>query len=131
MGFHARYHARWKTYRYRIYRGPGCPPFLWRYVYHYPYDLDPRAMAEAAGLLLGEHDFASFAASGEESPDPDGEAWGRRGEKVGMVRKITRSRIIRQRRVPLLVYEVRGNGFLRQNLVMKLLPKPGLGKPLK
>ncbi len=27
--FHARHSARTKTYRYRIYRGPICPPFIW------------------------------------------------------------------------------------------------------
>ncbi|HZC24929.1 MAG TPA: tRNA pseudouridine synthase A, partial [Candidatus Binatia bacterium] len=31
-GFHARHAARAKSYRYRIYRGAICPPFLARYV---------------------------------------------------------------------------------------------------
>ena len=35
--FHARHSAKAKTYRYRIYRGDICPPFLARYVYHDPY----------------------------------------------------------------------------------------------
>ncbi|HMK21143.1 MAG TPA: hypothetical protein VK466_02355, partial [Terriglobales bacterium] len=34
--FHARKSAQAKTYRYRIYRGDICPPFLARYVWHYP-----------------------------------------------------------------------------------------------
>src|SRR5207302_9590652 len=38
--FHARKSARAKTYRYRIYRGPICPPFLSGYAWHYPYFLD-------------------------------------------------------------------------------------------
>jgi len=38
--FHARKSARAKTYQYRIYRGAICPPFLARYVWHYPYPLD-------------------------------------------------------------------------------------------
>ena len=33
-GFHARKSARAKMYRYRIYRGDICPPFLSRYVWH-------------------------------------------------------------------------------------------------
>lgn len=37
--FHARRSARAKTYRYRIYRTAICPPFLARYVWHYPYPL--------------------------------------------------------------------------------------------
>lgn len=46
--FHARKSARAKTYRYRIFREPVCPPFLARYVWHFPYPLDEVAMAQAA-----------------------------------------------------------------------------------
>src|SRR6202140_998812 len=60
--FHARHSARAKAYRYRIYREAICPPFLARYVWHYPYPLDEPAMVRAAGLVEGEHDFTSFAA---------------------------------------------------------------------
>lgn len=64
--FHARHSARAKTYRYRIYRGAICPPFLARYVYHHPYPLDEPAMLRAASLVEGTHDFTSFAASDPE-----------------------------------------------------------------
>ena len=60
--FHARKSARAKTYRYRIHRGAVCPPFLARYVWHYPYPLEESAMVAAAGVIVGEHDFTSFAA---------------------------------------------------------------------
>src|ERR1700757_1172748 len=60
--FHARLSARGKTYRYRMYREAICPPFLARYVWHYPYPLNEETMAMAAGLVVGEHDFTSFAA---------------------------------------------------------------------
>src|SRR5208282_2698716 len=60
--FHARHSARAKTYRYRIFRDSICPPFLARYVWHYPYPLDEAAMARAAASVVGEHDFTSFAA---------------------------------------------------------------------
>jgi len=70
--FHARWQAVSKTYGYRIYRGRVVPPFLWRYVLHYPYPLDEPAMAEAARLFEGEHDFSAFAASsGSEEEDRD------------------------------------------------------------
>src|ERR1700716_4354267 len=61
-GFHARHSSRAKTYRYRIYRGAICPPFLARYVWHYPYPLEESAMVAAARVVVGEHDFTSFAA---------------------------------------------------------------------
>ncbi len=68
--FHARWQALAKTYSYRIFRGRVVPPFAWRYVLHYPYPLDARAMGEAARLFEGEHDFTSFAASsGSEDGD--------------------------------------------------------------
>lgn len=68
--FHARWQARAKTYRYRIYRGRVVPPFRWRYVLHDPWPLDFAAMAEAARYFQGDHDFTSFAAStGSEEDD--------------------------------------------------------------
>src|SRR5271168_5257794 len=64
--FHARKSARAKTYRYRIYRGAICPPFLARYVWHYPYPLEESAMVACAGVVVGENDFTSFAAVDRE-----------------------------------------------------------------
>ena len=60
--FHARHSARAKTYRYRIFREAICPPFLARYVWHYPYPLAEEEMARSAAAVVGEHDFTSFAA---------------------------------------------------------------------
>ena len=108
--FHARHSARGKTYRYRMYRGPVCLPFLARYVWHYPYPLDEEAMVRAAALVLGEHDFTSFAAV-----DPER---GKEGEPVDNVRQIFSS--VWERVDDELVYTVRGSGFLHhmvRNLV--------------
>jgi tRNA pseudouridine38-40 synthase len=108
--FHARKSAQAKTYRYRIYRGDVCPPFLARYVWHYPYPLLEEAMAEAASLVEGEHDFTSFAAV-----DPER---GLEGREVSNVRTIFSSRL--QRDGEELIYTVRGRGFLHhmvRNLV--------------
>src|SRR5438094_3584036 len=99
-GFHARHSARVKTYRYRIYRETICPPFLARYVWHYPYPLDENAVREAAPLVEGEHDFTSFAAV-----DPE-----RGREGISNVRQIFSSQWRRESCE--LIYEVRGNGFL-------------------
>ncbi|MGO9087574.1 MAG: tRNA pseudouridine(38-40) synthase TruA [Candidatus Sulfotelmatobacter sp.] len=117
--FHARHSARAKTYRYRIYRQAICPPFLARYVWHYPYPLDEQAMIRSASRVVGEHDFTSFAAvdperrthrdgTGDEAAQPRASnvrtvfssAWERAGEEF--------------------VYTVRGSGFLHhmvRNLV--------------
>lgn len=106
--FHARKSARAKTYRYRIFRGDICPPFLARYVWHYPFPLNEQAMTVAAGVLVGEHDFTSFAAV-----DPE-----RDEEPASNVRRIFSSAWERQGEE--FVYTVRGNGFLHhmvRNLV--------------
>ena len=70
--FNARWSARAKIYRYRIYRGTVVPPSEWRYVLHYPFPLDEGKMREAAAKFVGMHDFASFAAStGSEDDDKE------------------------------------------------------------
>jgi len=107
--FHARKSARAKTYRYRMYRGAICSPFLARYVWHYPYPLDEDRMREVAPLITGEHDFTSFAAV-----DPE------RGQSADAsnLRQIFCSHWERQRDE--FIYTVRGSGFLHhmvRNLV--------------
>ncbi|HEY6306961.1 MAG TPA: tRNA pseudouridine(38-40) synthase TruA [Candidatus Angelobacter sp.] len=108
--FHARAAARAKTYRYRIYRGDICPPFLARYVHHYPYPLHEESMIASAGVVQGEHDFTSFAAVDPESR--------KEGLELSHVRTIFSSQW--QREYGELIYTVRGNGFLHhmvRNLV--------------
>jgi len=108
--FHARHSALAKTYRYRIYRGAICSPFLARYVYHHPYPLDETSMTKAARLVEGEHDFTSFAAV-----DPEKK---KEGLEIDNVRTIFHSEW--QRQDEEFVYTVRGNGFLHhmvRNLV--------------
>jgi tRNA pseudouridine38-40 synthase len=60
--FHARRSAQSKVYRYQMYRGPIQPPHLAHEYFHYPYPIDLVLMKQAAALLVGVHDFASFAA---------------------------------------------------------------------
>jgi tRNA pseudouridine38-40 synthase len=108
--FHARHSARSKTYRYRMYREPICPPFLARYVWHYPYPLNEQAMLESAAVMIGEKDFTSFAAV-----DPER---GQEGEPISNVRTIFSSAW--ERKGEELIYTVRGSGFLHhmvRNLV--------------
>lgn len=108
--FHARHSARAKTYRYRIFRGAICPPFLARYVWHYPYPLDEKTMLRAAPSVEGEHDFTSFAAV-----DPER---GRDGEPVSNLRRIFHSNW--QREGDEFIYTVKGSGFL-QHMVRNLV----------
>jgi tRNA pseudouridine38-40 synthase len=110
LEFHARHSARAKTYRYRVFRQPICPPFLARYVWHYPYPLAEEKMAGAAARVAGEHDFTSFAAADPERGGEDA--------PVSSVRQIFSSSW--ERSGEEFVYTVRGSGFLHhmvRNLV--------------
>lgn len=67
--FHARFLAKGKFYRYRIWNGAVVPPFVVRYVYHHRDPLDAGAMRAAAGPLVGKHDFSAFTGAGSEAED--------------------------------------------------------------
>jgi tRNA pseudouridine38-40 synthase len=102
--FSARFSARGKIYRYRLYRGRVVPPMIWRYVLHYPYPLDEGAMRDAAARFVGIHDFTSFAAStGSEEDDK---------ERV-MDREIFSAELVRSPDNEELVFTVHGRSFLR------------------
>ena len=58
--FHARYNATGKTYCYTIYNGAEKPVFDRKYVWTIEEELNLERMKEAAGVLCGRHDFASF-----------------------------------------------------------------------
>ena len=110
LDFHARRSAKAKTYEYRVFRAGICPPFIARYVYAHPYPLDEDAMSCAANAIIGEHDFTSFAAV-----DPER---GKDNLEFDNVRTIYSSEW--RREGDLLIYRVRGNGFLHhmvRNLV--------------
>jgi len=129
LEFHARKSAHAKTYRYRIHRGAICPPFLARYVWHYPYPLEESAMIAAASVVVGERDFTSFAAVDPERVErmADGENLNHREHRgtqghaeyqVSNVRTIFASAWTREGEE--LIYTVRGSGFLHhmvRNLV--------------
>jgi tRNA pseudouridine38-40 synthase len=62
-GFDARRSASGKRYEYAIWNGPTRSPLRRRRAWEVFRPLDVRAMREAAGYLLGEHDFSAFRAS--------------------------------------------------------------------
>jgi tRNA pseudouridine38-40 synthase len=61
-GFHCRYSARARTYRYQILNAPSPSPLTRRFAYHVRRPLDVPRMTEAAQHLIGVHDFRAFAA---------------------------------------------------------------------
>ena len=59
-GFHPRYHALWRRYRYQIYCQPVRHPLRDRYSWHVWPAASLTRLQEAASLLVGTHDFAAF-----------------------------------------------------------------------
>jgi tRNA pseudouridine38-40 synthase len=59
-GFHARFSARGRSYRYRLYRHRLRSPFEEGRSWWYPRPLDLDALRASAALLAGEHDFRGF-----------------------------------------------------------------------
>ncbi len=112
--FHARHSAVSKRYEYRIFRGEVCPPWVSRYVYALNWPLDVAAMREAATVVVGDHDFTSFAAS-----DPDLTQRSSNGDGISTVKTIFAS-VWEEADEDLLIYRVHGSGFLHhmvRNLV--------------
>lgn len=113
-GFHARSNVVNKTYEYRVFerRSLGteeehiCLPHIARYAWDQRWPLNLERMQQAAAILIGTHDFSSFAAR-----DPDrSRRFEELGEPVNNVRTIFAGQW--QRQNGLLVYRVTGSGFL-------------------
>ncbi|WP_420239411.1 tRNA pseudouridine(38-40) synthase TruA [Telmatobacter bradus] len=131
--FHARHSSQAKTYEYRIFRAALCPPFLARYVYASRWPMDFDALQQAAQAFVGQHDFLSFAAS-----DPDLGTRENPGSQINDGKQKSTIKTIfsstwsqaESSDGPLLIYRVRGNGFLHhmvRNLVGTML-EIGRGK---
>ncbi|CAH2600038.1 tRNA pseudouridine synthase A [Rhodovastum atsumiense] len=69
-GWNARFSAVGRGYRYRILNRRPRPGLLEGRVWHVERDLDVPAMAAAARLLLGRHDFSSFRAAACQARSP-------------------------------------------------------------
>jgi tRNA pseudouridine38-40 synthase len=104
--FHARFGARSKAYRYRVWNAGELNPFERQYAWHVVGRLDVGRMDAGARLLEGRHDFAAFQATG--------------GAKGTTERVVSASRITTADTEAtvlssgaLILYEICGNGFLR------------------
>lgn len=95
--FHARFDAQGKTYRYRIWNAPVLDPLEHGRAWHFPHPLDLPTLLHTSELLLGQHDFAGFAAN-RHKPDEN------------TVRTIRRIAV--RRRGALVTLDFEGDGFL-------------------
>ena len=98
-GFHPRYDAKWKEYRYKIYAARVADPFLYERAWHMPIPFLPDAlerMNEAAAHLIGTHDFSAFRSEGSPTLSP--------------VRTVFECSV--EREGDLYTVKIRGDGFL-------------------
>jgi tRNA pseudouridine38-40 synthase len=113
--FHARFSAKGKTYRYRIWNAAVLPPFESGRAWQVAGALDFDSIVLAAEEFCGEHDFASFSAN-------------RGTPETNTVRTI---RTVRLRRAgPCISMEFDGDGFLYKMVRMMVgtLVRIGLNK---
>ncbi len=96
-GFHPRFSALRRCYRYQFGLWPGHSPLRSRYAWELGPQLDVRAMQQAADQLIGVHDFATFG------QPPDGEI---------TLRQVFSATLIH--RPPWLYFDLCANAFLRR-----------------
>lgn len=101
-GFHARYSALAREYRYVVYNGPTTGPLWRRYSYHVGDPLDATRMDAALSPLVGRHDFGSFGRGMEDRIS---------GVRGSTVRHMMRARCRRVR--AFLIFSFTANAFLR------------------
>lgn len=112
--FNARYSAKRKTYKYSCYFGAFENPLLSRYKTLLKSGVDVQKMKLASSVLVGEHDFKCFLASGSSVKDT--------------VRTIYSIKIVKKG--DFLDFYVTGNGFLYNmvRIIVGTLVKIGEGK---
>jgi tRNA pseudouridine38-40 synthase len=98
-----------------------CPPFLTRYVYACPWQLDLDKLQACAEIFAGEHDFQSFAANDPDLSERNGDAVELEDDApapkiapLSTVRTLCSSawELRPSQAGAMLVYRIRGNGFL-------------------
>jgi len=109
-GFHPRYAARYREYRYTVWNGPRSP-LRERTALGVRVPLDTAAMTRAGSVFIGRHDFSAIGAT-DRSP----------------VRTVFAVRVRREGR--LVTIDVRADAFLRGMVrrMVALLLEVGLGK---
>lgn len=99
-GFHARFGARERAYRYVLLNHPVRPALMAGRVGWVHAPLDQAAMSEAASHLLGTHDFSAFRAAECQARSP--------------VRDLRQARIARHGSH--VIFDFRGNAFLHHQI---------------
>jgi tRNA pseudouridine38-40 synthase len=124
--FHARFSAKGKVYRYRIWSAPILPPLEFARAWHIPTKLGFDVLKSAATEFIGTHDFAAFAANRGKSANRTDSS---RGEPEPDTIRTIRSVVVR-RNGPCLTIEFDGDGFLYKmvRLMVGSMAQAAMGK---
>ncbi|HEY5753357.1 MAG TPA: tRNA pseudouridine(38-40) synthase TruA [Chthoniobacterales bacterium] len=113
--FHARFSAKSKQYRYRIFNESWLDPLEIGRAWHVPGALDVTAMNEVAIILTGRHDFRAFAANrGKPEETTIRDVW----------------KIALRKQGPVITLTFEGEGFLYKmvRMLAAILVRAGQGK---
>lgn len=115
--FHARFSAKGKLYRYRVWNEEVLPPLENNRVWHVRDRIECERVVSAAKFFVGRHDFASFAAN--------------RGAPIADTIRTLR-RVSVRKSGPLLTFHFEGDGFLYKmvRLMVGTLVQIGRGETL-
>lgn len=113
LSFHARYSARSRTYEYSILNRAVPDALVSRYSWHVRNPLDADAMQKSAKVLIGTHDFSSFASADRDQTSP-----------VRDLREIEVTRVDDR-----VLITIKANAFLRSmaRVIVGTLTEVGLG----
>lgn len=103
--FHARFHAKGKIYRYRIWRADVMSPFEVGRAWHVYGELDVDAFWRCAQLLVGRHNFVRLSANRGDLSEH-----ARRSDPEVTTRTIHRVDLYQEGEA--LTFEIEGTGFL-------------------
>lgn len=116
VDFHARFSGHSKRYYYKVSLDDFQNPFKRFYTAHYYWKLDLNLIEQALPDLIGEHDFASFAAAGNQSQTT--------------IREITKASMKFDEKENEIIFTFEGNAFLYNQIriMVGVLLEIGNGK---
>lgn len=111
-GFHARYDAKSKWYRYTIMVNKKPRVFERNYIFFCPYKLDLKLMKKAAEVIEGEHDFSAVCKKKDKNS----------------IRNVYEFKVIKKN--DKVFFDINGNGFLYKMVrrLVGLIIEIGRGK---
>ncbi len=120
--FDARFSALSRAYRYTIWNAPEPDVFRRAVSWHIPDPLEIAPMVEAAALLVGEHDFASFCSKATQTVDGT--------ERVAPTTRRVLHAVWSTPERGVLLFDIAANSFCRQMVrsIVGTLTEVGRGR---